>query len=387
MVELLLAKGADVNAMSGRGENALSMAKKKGNTEIVDLLVKKGATEPVIQDMYGDEYYGAEEMMPGGRGGVPPRGRAASATQAAVQVDLLADPNEITARLKTYDGLEKTIVDLANKSSSEMRYWGQSRYDNRTSLARAVNKQVEDELAAVRKIAVEEKAEKTTQAIDELVKRREARFKLVNKELQQQRREMAAGGYSRSGGRGRSSGRSRGRSAVGGNQAYGGPTGGGGYDDGGYGGGPYGDAGMGRTSRSSRSTRPVEQIDAETQDEVRQWLQAAPDNKAELAKSLHPKIHAEIAMIRQVAVEEEAKKTTAAIDGILLARKVRHDVFMAAAEQLKRTAVQGQDPRMAGRYGEQSARTTGGRTRGRTRGGTAGSTQQQNMQGGRTRRR
>ncbi|MHC4700109.1 MAG: ankyrin repeat domain-containing protein [Planctomycetota bacterium] len=393
MVELLLAKGADVNVVNGRGDNALSIARTRGNTEITDILLKNGATEPVVQDMYGDEYYGADDPMAAGPGRMPQRGRAASAAQAAVAVDLLADPNEISATLKTFDGLEKLVVDLAKKSSSEMRYWGQSRYDNRTSLARAVQKQVEEELAAVRKIAVEEKAQKTTAAIDELVKRKQARYKLVNKELLQQRREMAQSGSSRSGGRGRSSGRSRGRSAVGGDQAYGGPGGEGAYDGGAYGRGAYGDAGMGRTSRSSRSTRPAEQIDAETQDEIRQWLQATPDNKAELAKSLHPKIHNEIALVRQVAVEEEAKKTVAAIDGILLARKVRHDVFVAAAEQLRMTAGQGQDPRMAGRYGDQTAggRATTGRTRGRTRGGvrggTTGSGQQQNVQGGRTRRR
>ncbi|TKJ36747.1 MAG: hypothetical protein CEE38_10610 [Planctomycetes bacterium B3_Pla] len=384
LVELLVKKGADVNITTGRGENAFSLAKKKrnadGNTEIVDFLAKNGATDPVISDVYGDEYYGGEGMRPGGPGGMPRSGVTRSVAQAAVQVDLLADPNEITARIKTFDGLDKAIVAVAAKSSTELRHWGQSRYDNRTSLARAVQKQVEDELAFVRKIAVEEKAEKTTAAIDTLVKRKQARSRLVNKELLQQKRETAQSESSRSGGRG---GRSTGRSSRGryptGDQAYGGPTGDGAYDG--------GERGMGRTGRSGRSSRPAEELDRETQDEIRLWLQATMDNKPDLAKSIHPIIHTEIAVIRQIAADEEAKKSTAAIDGVLLARQVRFDVYTKMAETLRRAAAPGQDPRTAGRYGDQAGRTTGGR-RGRTARGGAGSTQQQNTQrGGRTRRR
>jgi hypothetical protein len=99
---------------------------------------------------------------------------------------------------------------------------------------------------------------------------------------------------------------------------------------------------------------------------------------------VYPQIHAEFAMLRGIAVEEKAEKTTAAIDGILLARQVRFDVYVKMAETLKRTAATGQDPRTAGRYGEETGRATSGRSRGRTtRGGTTGTQQQ----GGRTRRR
>ena len=158
---------------------------------------------------------------------------------------------------------------------------------------------------------------------------------------------------------------------------------GGGYEEG----GAYGSAG-GNTARGGRPTRPAEQLDRATQDEIRQWTQATMDSKADLAKTVHPQIHAEFAMVRGVAVEEEAKKTTAAIDGILLARQVRFDVYVKIAEALKTTAALGQNPRAAGsRYGEEGGRTTGGR-RGRTTRGGAGGTQQQSTQrGGRTRRR
>ena len=368
IVELLLAKGVDVNVATGGGENALSIAKKTGNTEIADLLVKKGATEPKAQDMYGDRYYGGEDMLPPGAGVMPPRGAVRGAASPAPEVDLLADPNEIMARLKTFDGLEKAIADLAAKSASETRYWGQSRYDNRTSLARAVQKQVEDELAVVKKIAVEEKTTKTTEAIDALVKQKQARYKKVNNELLQQKREASQAQSSRAGARGRTSGRSpsRGGRPSSGWQMSGGVTGGTAYDG--------GDGSMAGTDRFGRPIRPAEQLDSETQDEIRQWLQTTMDNKPDLAKSIHPKIHAEFALIRQVAVEEEAKKTTAVVDGILLARQVRFDVYIKTVEALRSTVAPGQDPRLAGRGGT-------------TRGGV-GATQQQNTQrGGRTRRR
>jgi cytohesin len=44
MVELLLAKGANVNATE-KGQTAMSLAKKKGHSEIVELLRKHGAKE------------------------------------------------------------------------------------------------------------------------------------------------------------------------------------------------------------------------------------------------------------------------------------------------------------------------------------------------------
>ncbi|MHC4435311.1 MAG: ankyrin repeat domain-containing protein, partial [Planctomycetota bacterium] len=380
LLELLIKKGADVNVATMRGENAFSLAKSRGNTEMVDLLAKNGGTDPVVQLGYEDEYYGAGDGMAPGRPGAPAQGgpiRGVAAT-AAPQVDLLADPNEITARLKTFEGLEQTIVGLAKKSATEMKYWATTRYDNRTSVARAVQKQVEDELAVVKKIAVEEKGTKTVEAIDALVKQKQERYGKVSRELMQQKRE--AQGQSGRGGRGRSSGRSRGGRSSAQLQGSGGAMAGGGYEEGGaYG---YGTAG---TARGGRSARPAEQLDRATQDEIRQWTQASLDNKADLAKAVYPQIHDEFAVIRQVAVDEEAKKTTAAIDGILLARQVRLDVYVKAADALRAAGAAGQTQGTAGRYGDQTARTTGGR-RGRTTRG--GATQQQNTQrGGRTRRR
>lgn len=44
-VELLLAKGADLNAREEKGKTLLSVAREEGHTEIVELLRKHGAKE------------------------------------------------------------------------------------------------------------------------------------------------------------------------------------------------------------------------------------------------------------------------------------------------------------------------------------------------------
>ncbi|HUS72384.1 MAG TPA: ankyrin repeat domain-containing protein [Sedimentisphaerales bacterium] len=44
-VELLIAKGVDVNAKNNRGQTPLDIAVKRGHTEIAELLRKHGAKE------------------------------------------------------------------------------------------------------------------------------------------------------------------------------------------------------------------------------------------------------------------------------------------------------------------------------------------------------
>ncbi|MHC4558517.1 MAG: ankyrin repeat domain-containing protein, partial [Planctomycetota bacterium] len=174
VVELLITKGADVNAISSRRENALSLAKKKGHTEIADLLVKHGATEPSLEDLQGDRFYGGRTLTnPNYQRGMQPGGRAGTTAQSPAQIKVLDDPNEIKARVKTFKGLEKTVAEVAGKSQNEVRQWQQKRYDNRTLLITSVQKQYEGELGSVRKVAVEEKAKKTTAAIDELLSRKQ----------------------------------------------------------------------------------------------------------------------------------------------------------------------------------------------------------------------
>jgi len=351
VVELLIAKGADVNVMGSRGDNALSLAKKRGNTEIVDLLLKHGAKEPSPQDLMGNRYYeegnpypGYEEQGTIRRGTRVIRGTR-TVSQSPVQVDILADPNEIRARIKTFEGLEKALEEAAGKSQNEMRQWQQKRYDNRTLLLRTVQKQFEDEIGVIRKVAVEEKAKKTTEAIDSTLSGRQERLKKVSKELLAQKRELRQTQPARGRGRTRTSGRStRGRTSQRG-QPYGTsitePL----YGRGGV---------MPGTNRYPGTTRGpsqqiAQQIDRESENEIRQWLQATIDNKADLANAVHEQIWVEISSIRNVAVKEEAKKTTATIDGLLLYRQMRFDEFFRKVEEEKQALQHAQDPRIRGR--------------------------------------
>jgi len=340
LVEQLVTKGADVNAMAGAGDNPLSLAKKGGQTEIADFLVKHGGKEPAL-DM--DGMYGRA----GGPYGNAPSEVASQPQMATVSsappaVDLLADPNEIKARVKTFPDLEKAIKETADKSSTEMRQWEQKKYDNRTILVRASQKQFEEEMGLAKKIAAEEKAKKTSDAIDGVLARRKARADASYKDLTQLKKEeklaMSANRTTR--------GPTRGRGAAGRNAT--------GYDTQGMQGGAYGEAAgagpYGRPEPMPGRGKPQDQVDKETEDEIRMWSGANPENKDELAKNVQQMAVADVAAIRAVAVEEKAKKTTAALDGLLLARQERLDVYLKKVQEEELKAQQqAQDPRMAGR--------------------------------------
>lgn len=345
LVEQLVAKGADVNAMAGPGETALSLAKKGGHTEIADFLVKQGAKEPNLQDMEGMYYGDAAQPYPGAAGTIGPQGQVS----APVAVDLLADPNEIKARVKTFADLEKAVKETADKSLTEMRQWEQKRYDNRTLLVRAVQKQFEEEMALVRKIAVEEKAKKTPEAIDGVLLRRKERADAVYRELTQLKREekLAVAEASRAA-RGRTTrGRVTGSRTSAGYDAQGGA-----YGDG-AGSTLYGREDVMRGPAGPMQggpDGPQEQAEREMQDEIRLWTGATFDKKDELAKSVQQQIVADVTMIRAAAVEEEAKKTTAALEALLLARQERLDNYLKEMQEEELKAMQqAQDPRLAGR--------------------------------------
>ncbi len=69
----------------------------------------------------------------------------------------------------------------------------------------------------------------------------------------------------------------------------------------------------------------LDELDRKGERETRQWLQKETGNRIPLAKDNHEHIMAELMFIRKLAVEENAKKTTAAIDGLLLNRQQQLD--------------------------------------------------------------
>jgi hypothetical protein len=142
---------------------------------------------------------------------------------------------------------------------------------------------------------------------------------------------------------------------------------------------------MGRSGAIRQPSQQAAQpVDREAENETRQWLQASFDDKSDLAGAVNDQIQLEVIAIRDVAVEEKAKKTTAAIDGMLLARKMRHDAYLLKMQEQLQAQQQALNPRMQGGY-QQGMRSGRGQTlRGGTRGGTTGGYQQGNQ---RTRRR
>jgi hypothetical protein len=66
--------------------------------------------------------------------------------------------------------------------------------------------------------------------------------------------------------------------------------------------------------------------DPNTQEELDLWLDASvtTDNSTlSFARTINERVREEFRPIRQIAAQEDAEKTTAAIDGILLARQER----------------------------------------------------------------
>lgn len=386
VVEQLIAKGAEVNVMDSSADNALSLANKNNQTEIADLLKKHGAQEPNPQDLLGDRLYSSQA---GQRGAVPNsnynRGtqsgiRTGNAGQLTVAVDILADPNEIKARVKKFNGLEKSVKEVSEKSKNEERQWLLTRHDNRTTLATYFDKQCEDEINLIKKVAVQESAKKTVEAIDNLLTNRRQRSLKIKKELIEQKREQRLSETANSRTRGRTTGRNaRGRTSLRGQASTANTA------DSVYG---RGSGAITSGYGPDNNGRPPEQLDPETQEQMRLWLQATPDNKLELARALHPIIQAEISSIRAVAVDEKANKTIAAIDGLLLARKERFDRLIIKMEEEIKKLQEAQSLRNSpndqnrayqqnSRYGGRSSRRTG-----------RGNLQQQNStRGTRTRRR
>jgi len=86
------------------------------------------------------------------------------------------DPNAVKAAYQMFAGLEEALEHLNGIAEKETREWMRGKSEDRTNLAKAVEEQIVGELTFIRKLAVEEKAAKTTAAIDGLLMMRKERF-------------------------------------------------------------------------------------------------------------------------------------------------------------------------------------------------------------------
>jgi len=107
---------------------------------------------------------------------------ASSKPTLAMDPNAKADPNAPTTKK---DGeFDRNLRRLDRLSKNEVQEWSENNGDNKLDLAKAVNKQVENELKFLRKIAREEGCGKTADAINRLLLLRKKRFTQYSKETE-----------------------------------------------------------------------------------------------------------------------------------------------------------------------------------------------------------
>jgi hypothetical protein len=254
--------------------------------------------------------------------------------QPARITELPSDSNEIKAGVRSFEGLGESISEVSNKSRSEMRQWRDIEDDNRVALARAVQRQLENELEFIKLTATEENAKNTVDAVNTLINTKDDRSRIIIRELTAQIRKEQK--VSRTASRNRISVRTASRT----NPARG-------VED-------------GSVKEQPVRTMPIQEqktdkYNPETKDELDLWLDANVTEFYSIisfAKAIDEKIHEEYRPVRQVAVEENASKTVAAIDGILLVRQER---IAELGEQLEAAKARAENA--------EETRTTRGRSR------------------------
>ena len=309
LATLLIEKGVDVNATDKTGQTPLTLAMQRNQPEIADLLKKKGAKEPVTRDsLYGDYALAGNQGAPQGPGAAGPSAPA----RAAITVD----PNAIRAELKSFEGLAEALKAVDGKADSEVSGWIQRRSDNRTLLLSSAERQFQEEMTFLKPIATADKAAKTTKAIDDLIAKRKKQTDAINEQLRDQRRstmttgrdsgQMGAGRSNMRGGRGRTGGVTN--------------TGSGGYSPA----GPYGSPGARTPQRrgpAADANQPA--LDADTQSLAQAWVNAKPEDKKSLLEAVHQANLVDFDDLRQIATEEQGKKTTAAVSGLMMIHEER----------------------------------------------------------------
>jgi len=87
-----------------------------------------------------------------------------------------------------------------------------------------------------------------------------------------------------------------------------------------------------KAKRLEGMEKALADINRQGQREMRQWTQAGIEDGAGLAEAVQMQVAAELNFIRQIALEEGAVKTTAAIDGILASRQQRFERLIKAIQ-------------------------------------------------------
>ena len=141
--------------------------------------------------------------------GVAPPGYPGTMSPAPAPLD----PNKVYAAIKAFPGLDKQLAQVGRGSRNEVTEWlrlqeslaDATAPDNRSRLSREIQKQVELELALLRKLAKEEGAKKTVAAIDGVLLYRQSRLEKLSAKMEEDRRAARARASSTRSSRGRTS--------------------------------------------------------------------------------------------------------------------------------------------------------------------------------------
>ena len=99
------------------------------------------------------------------------------------------DPNAIRARVRQFEDLEDELRRINGESREEIRQWTR-RTEDKLELILEVQQQSATELNLLRRLAVEEGAEKTTAAIDGILLNRQERYKDVIERFERERERL-----------------------------------------------------------------------------------------------------------------------------------------------------------------------------------------------------
>jgi hypothetical protein len=268
------------------------------------------------------------------------------------------DPKVINDRIKAFAGLEEELANIEQQSDMEITEWINGLEEITTDIVKTVYEQIGEEYEFVKKQADEEKADKTTTAIDGLILYRSVRFEKIVEKMQEEemRREAVE---SRRGSRSRRSTRSRtGTRDSGYNNTY---SDGSGYQD-----TSRRSSSRRRRTRQDLTSKPsppkvtiklpftdpntvkaklktyeglgteLRTVDRRGLREMRGWISKQNATSPILAKAVYQQVEEELKFARKIAIEEKASKTTVVIDALIVTRNERLDKLSKTMLEEKR---------------------------------------------------
>lgn len=356
---LLAAQGAEINAVDNQGNTALHIGAAKGNAKVIGDLIAGGADQSIknregllakaiaekagntravaafpaevteSQNPYGDRYgdpYGREYQQP---------------EQAKNSLkDILNDPNEIKARLKSDPNLLKEMSVLFKALEAEETKWTSRKRLIKNTFLTSLRKEIDSEIVFVQKVAKAEDANDLVKELDVIQSTWKSIFSQSSRKMRDAARGMTGMGMQMQ------SGYSRGRSRRG---QMGAST-----------------RGSRRSPRAGGETGYQPEINPHQQ-YIDSWGMANDNSLDSIYQATQDKFMLDMDRIRVLADKGGKKRTVNAIDGVMLERKLRGERSLAVYGLTKAEMSSMMNPGM-GEDGTMNSRTRRGSSQRRTTG-------------------